>query len=91
MKRTHKRKIVCAAVKLGGIVLPCIRHWDVGCHVLADSVWGIDVQNLIRQGQEEQGFIDNEGQFLDRKQAAILYNSYSRKKVGKMLFSEDLY
>lgn len=91
MKRIHKRKIVCAAIKLGGIVLPCIRHWDVGCHILADNVWGSSVQSLIKDGQECQGFIDNEGQFLDRKQAAILFNSYSRKKVGKMLFSEDLY
>lgn len=85
-------KIVCAAVKLGYLVIPCIRHWDENCHKIAENVFGAGkVSLLIKDGQEVQGFLDNKGRFYDRKEAAEIYNQYAEKKVGKMLFSEDLY
>ena len=85
-------KIVCAAVKLGYLVIPCIRHWDENCHKIAENVFGAGkVHYMLRDGQEVQGFLDNKGRFYDRKEAAEIYNQYAEKKVGKMLFSEDLY
>lgn len=85
-------KIVCAAVKLGYLVIPCIRHWDENCHRIAENVFGAGrVHYMIRDGQEVQGFLDNKGRFYDRKEAAEIYNQYAENKVGKMLFSEDLY
>lgn len=36
-------------------------------------------------------FLDNKGKFYNREEAAMLFNSYSDKKVSKLLFSEDLY
>lgn len=85
-------KIVCAAVKLGYLVIPCIRHWDENCRRIAENAFGAGrVRYLIQDGQEVQGFLDSKGRFYDRKEAAEIYNQYSEKKVGKMLFSEDLY
>lgn len=85
-------KIVCAAVKLGYLVIPCIRHWDENCHRIAENVFGAGrVHYMIRDGQEVQGFLDNKGRFYDRKEAAEIYNQYAEKKVSKILFSEDLY
>lgn len=85
-------KIVCAAVKLGYLVIPCIRHWDENCHRIAENVFGAcKVHYMIKDGQEVQGFLDNKGRFYDRKEAAEIYNKYAENKVGKMLFSEDLY
>lgn len=85
-------KIVCAAVKLGHLVIPCIRHWDENCHRIANNCFGEGrVSFLIKDGQEQQGFLDNKGRFYDRKEAAEIFNQYSEKKAGKMLFSEDLY
>lgn len=85
-------KIVCAAVKLGYLVIPCIRHWDENCHRIAENVFGAGrVHYMLRDGQEVQGFLDNKGRFYNREEAAEIYNQYAEKKVGKMLFSEDLY
>lgn len=85
-------KIVCAAVKLGYLVIPCIRHWDENCRRIAENVFGAGkVHYMLRDGQEIQGFLDNKGRFYDRKEAAEIYNQYAENKVGKMLFSEDLY
>lgn len=91
MKDKYMRKIVCAAIKLNGIIIPCIRHWDTNCHILANSIYPSKVKELIRAGKEVQGFLDNKGNFLDREEAAMLFNSYSDKKTTRILFSEDLY
>ena len=85
-------KIVCAAVKLGYLVIPCIRHWDENCHRIAEQCLGRSrVDFMLKNGQEVQGFLDNKGCFHDRKESAEIYNQYAEKKVSKMLFSEDLY
>lgn len=85
-------KIVCAAVKINDCIIPCIRHWDTNCHYLAEHIWDKEeLSNFIHNGCETQGFLDNKGRFYDRKEAAEIYNQYAEKKVGKMLFSEDLY
>ena len=45
-------KIVCAAVKLGYLVIPCIRHWDENCHRIAENVFGAGrVRYMLKDGQ----------------------------------------
>lgn len=85
-------KIVCAAIKMNDVIIPCVRHWDENCHYLVDEIWDKEQQHeIISSGNEIQGFLDNKGKFYNREEAAILFNSYSDKKVSKLLFSEDLY
>ena len=95
------RKIVCAANRftfkeLSGvehIIHICgIRHWDTIMHyqieAIDDYVWSCKV------GKEEQGFMDNEYNFLSRKEAFQV-----AKAAGQIisdtnlqeLFSEDIY
>ena len=85
-------KLICAAVKMNDVIIPCVRHWDENCHNIVDEIWNKEQQHcIIHNGHEVQGFLDNKGNFYNREEAAILFNSYSDKKVGKLLFSEDLY
>lgn len=50
-------KIVCAAIKMNSIIIPCIRHWDENCHRLIDEIWNKDEQHeIISSGNEIQGF-----------------------------------
>jgi len=85
-------KIVCAAVKLGDVVIPCFRHWDDKCRVVIKNIFSLDeVKKIISEQKEVQGFIGTDGKFYDRIEAANIFNSYSKKKSSKMLFSEDLY
>lgn len=85
-------KLVCAAVKLDDIVFPCYRHWDDKCRVMIKKILSIEeIKEKISNGKEVQGFIGTDGLFYNRQEAAEIYNQYAEKKVGKMLFSEDLY
>lgn len=65
--------------------------WLSGFEIKENVCGAGRVRYMIRDGQEVQGFLDNKGRFYDRKEAAEIYNQYAEKKVGKMLFSEDLY
>lgn len=92
MSKEKQVAVVCAAVKIGDTVIPCVRHWDEGCHVLAEKVFGsAKLSELLAAHQEVQGFLNSKGQFMDRYEASELFNSYSKEKAQKMLFSEDLY
>jgi hypothetical protein len=94
--------IICAAIKVQvtnkfnetkEIIFPCFRHGE-GIITLRDWL-GIPITNAI------QGFIDSEGNFLDRK--AALIHAKVRGQLPKSviwqkedehcheLFSEDLY
>ena len=89
-----KRIVVTAANKLGdtGILLVGARHWDS----VMRAQWKV-LKNTVEVEQKdiEQGFIDQYGQFLSRKEAFIVANENGQKLIGENwhneLFSENLH
>ena len=85
-----KRRIVCAAVKFpSGEIILGARHWD---NRMRETVKMLG----LKPGEEEQGFIDQFGVYVDRKEAmkiATEANQITRiiSGSGKELFSENLY
>jgi len=90
------RRVVCAANQFSdGTMLLGARHWDLLMHAQADA-------KGIQAGKEErQGFIDQYGNFLTRKEAwkvAKKQNQIFRLCGGQVLendneslYSENLY
>lgn len=94
--------IICAAIKIQveGLdhetIIPCRRHGD-GFKILKD----LGYAPKTKYKEIAQGFITNEGEFLDRRQAlvhALQYGQVSpaaefliQKKGLFELYSEDLY
>lgn len=83
--------IVCAANKFDNVILCGARHWDKVMRAQADAMG-------IRGGREEQGFIDQFGDFLTREEAMAIVKmngqSFNIKRNGgsdNELFSEGLY
>lgn len=92
-------KIVCAASKFvlkdgNTIIVPSARHWD---DVMAHIVVVLD--DKLEPDREEQGFIDQYGEFHDRAQAYKIAEEQGQivRRVGGdaincgKLFSENLY
>lgn len=85
-----KRRIVCAAIKFpGGEIILGARHWDKR---MRETVKALG----LKPGLEDQGFIDQFGDYIDRKEAmkiAIEADQIIRTVggSGKELFSENLY
>lgn len=68
---THKRRIVCAANRFpDGTTLLGARHCDPWMHEQAKKLGYSQREN----GRAEQGFIDNERNFLTREEAWIVAN-----------------
>jgi hypothetical protein len=84
---------VCAANKYGELIFTGVRHF---CPVMVFNMKSYDIPALRKQHGEVQGFIDQNGVFMDRREAAI-----AAKESGQLaryddvfpevLFSEDLY
>jgi len=89
----HKR-IVCAACKYKDILFISARHFDKLMHNQIAAM-GLTEEVTNNKDLVIQGFIDNKGEFLNRKEAAIVAKRANqiRKKHGSKydLFSEDLY
>ena len=88
-----KIHIVCAANKLGDLVIPGARHFDNIMHGLIDKM-GLrgEASNM------EQGFIDQFGRFWSREVAMQIVKDHKQKidleRNGgndRVLFSEGLY
>jgi hypothetical protein len=87
--RKPQRRVVCAAIRSGTLIIPGPRHFDSTMHALLEFA-GLHVP------EAEQGFIDQWGNFMDRKEAldvALAANQLTRVKTQPFneLFSEDLY
>ena len=85
-------KVVCAANRLeDGTILAGARHWDEVMRQQAERITG------TRKHNAEQGFINQWGVFLTRKEAlAVVKTSgqpFDPKRNGSttLLFSEGLY
>ena len=83
--------VVCAANRIGDIILCGARHWDGVMHKQADAM------NLDDTKKVEQGFIDQFGDFLTRKDALALVKqngqpfNQERNVATDELYSEGLY
>jgi len=87
------RSVVCAANKYGDLVFTGVRHF---CPVMQFNMAQYDIPSLRRDRGEVQGFIDQHGVFMDRKEAAVVArDSGQLARYGDVfpdvLFSEDLY
>ena len=92
-----RRRVVCAAIrdkKTGAIILG-VRHFDRLMHK------AIDAQGGDWKGAE-QGFVDNQGEFISREEAwqlaairgqvlRLVGNQKSITEDGHDLYSENLY
>lgn len=87
------RRIVCAAVKLDDdSIIVGVRHFSLDMRATMRKLYGPQYHTKV----VEQGFIDNKGGFLSRKEAwevAILENQIIRRTGGdgSELYSENLY
>lgn len=82
--------IVCAALKVGDVLVCGARHCDKVMRKQADAM-GLNLMNT------EQGFIDQFGDFLTRKEAMQIVKEngqafdIERNRGDSVLFSEGLY
>lgn len=87
------RSVVCAANKYGDLVFTGVRHF---CPVMVFNMKHYDLPALRKEHGELQGFIDQHGVFMDRREAAIVAKQSGQlARYGdvfpEVLFSEDLY
>ena len=89
------RIIVTAANKVGDLIIPGVRHHDSVMRSLYDALGLIKTYKI-----EEQGFIDQYGQFVTREDARIIFDTnkqVSKRNDGqapndpKLLYSEDIH
>lgn len=83
-----QRVVVCAANRIGDIILCGARHWD--------SVMQKQAEAMNLEGfNAEQGFIDQYGQFMDRKEAKTVALASGQKlrdpNIRDECYSENLY
>lgn len=84
MKR--EETVVCAALKYGALVIPCIRRFDNIAGSLLDALGVSDNADIA------QGFLTSHRRFLSRadaKKLAILRGQVEDNE--DIMFSEDLY
>ena len=90
MSDTVINRVVCAAMRNSdGVVICSVRHWDRLAHAQVEA-------STLNWRCAEQGFVDNFGKFLTRKEAlvvAVAANQIVRRcgSDDDELFSENLY
>ena len=85
-----ERRVVCAANRLeDGLIICGARHWDQVMRSVADRIGWDDCK------PSEQGFIDQWGNFMDRKEARMVAIENKQPLTDRLhsrdLFSENLY
>lgn len=87
-----ERHIVCAANMIDGLIICGARHHDEIMRAVYDKL-GFGTDGLTKQ--EQQGFIDQYGQFVTRKEAAQILKKTKQKlrdpELTSFCFSENLY
>lgn len=90
-----RRVIVAAACKYGDVIITGARHYDKVMHGQLLAFSEDHELRLMKRGDVVQGFIDNQGTFLNREEALLVAQAAGqvRYKHGPdyELFSEDLY
>ncbi len=91
-KYNVQRRVAGVANRYGGIIVMGVRHYSNMMRVALDALGGND---LLLQwcGEEnyEQGFVDQYGTFLDRKEAWILAEAAGQIRFTKNLPTGELY
>lgn len=82
------RRVVCAAIRSGEIIICGVRHHDM--------IMSKVKQNLLSYQYEwDQGFVDQQGVFMDRYEALGVAQAacqlIRKTNPPDRLFSEDLY
>lgn len=98
------RVVVCAACKYGDLIIPGARHWDPIMRALVDEIMPKDAEGRTQarienrlSAMENQGFIDQWGNFMSRKEALEVakangqYGRYREPQNQEIMYSEDLY
>jgi hypothetical protein len=93
MRDRTQRRVVCAAIKKNQIIICGPRHFDPTMHDIIGEVFvhPSDAANA------KQGFVDQKGIFMDRKEAFKVATEAGQilEKTGgqnsQELYSEDLY
>lgn len=89
--RLRNRRVVCAACRIGEVVIAGARHFDTVMHSQLEAM----DMDRDKRGDAEQRFIDQFGIFLTRQEAFVLAEAKGqikeKKNVRGTLFSEDLY
>ena len=85
-----RRHVVCAACIVDGIIFTGARHYD---HIMRAQM---DAAGCVGKGGNEQGFIDQWGNFMTRSEAGKILAKGDQKLrnpgyTPDMVFSEDLY
>lgn len=86
-------RIVCAAMLMkDGLIVPGVRHYSPDMRAMLKRIYGEGYHRQV----VKQGFLDADGNFLDRKAAldrAIEHDQVIRRCGGDEwdLFSENLY
>ena len=89
-----KRRVACAAIRMkDGTVITGARHYSPDMRRLMRRIYGGDD---YWKHADEQGFVDNRGEYLNREQAFILARESGQcphlpGDGVACLFSEDLY
>uniref|UniRef100_A0AAU8KXG1 Uncharacterized protein n=1 Tax=Serratia phage Kevin TaxID=3161161 RepID=A0AAU8KXG1_9CAUD len=90
-----RRVIVAAACKYGDVIITGARHYDRVMHGQLKAFSEDSEVRMMKRGEVIQGFIDNQGNFLNREEALVVAREAGqiRYKHGPEyeLFSEDLY
>ena len=94
-------KIVCAAIRFEMLfgdrpeyyIIAGVRHYD---KIMHEQIKAVDTFYWSRKANEEQGFLDNHGKFLNREEALEVAYAAKQVRANKCtpvhkLFSEDLY
>lgn len=92
----YKRRIVCAANKIGDYIVPGARHGSPLMNTLVKQLFPNEADAIAAMNEcYEEGFIDQYDQWWNREQALeIAINSDQIIRKGgskKMLWSENLY
>lgn len=90
-----RRVIVAAACKYGDVIITGARHYDKVMHTQLRAFSEEHEVHLMNRGEVVQGFIDNQGTFLDRVEALVVAREAGQVRFKHPpeyeLFSEDLY
>ena len=91
------RHIVCAAICFDDLIVVGVRHYDDFMREQIEDAKNNGTLVKLNRAKEEQGFIDQYGQFVNRTDASyiVVMNKQqlrdSNIKIGDELFSKNLY
>lgn len=92
------RFVVCAACKYGDLIIAGARHYDLVMQSQLNLLSEKDELKYLNGAEVVEGFIDQYGKFMDRKEAFIVAKEAGQLNVRRRtpddseeLFSECLY